>query len=230
MTAMIDYPENWQGIGKKISSSEISSAICSSIKQTGVHSLSLSGGIDSTLLLYFMKKVLGNSIYCYNVSLSEDHPDHVYAKMATDFFGVDLYSYFLDGNEEPDEVVKTFYTYLKNAGVKKIIAGDGIDEFSCGYYSHQNDPSERNYISWIRQLNQGQLAPLNKNSGSVSVYLPYLAPSVVALLSLIPIYDKVDSDCRKKIIVEMAKGNIPDDIINRRKFGFCDAASRKDLE
>jgi asparagine synthetase B (glutamine-hydrolysing) len=227
---MIKHPKNWQDIGRKVSPQEVAEAVQDCILTLNIRNLSLSGGIDSTLLLYFMKTLLGDPIHCYTIALDETHPDYIHAKMATVFFGVEFHPYVLGKPSNGNESVRTFYERLSADGVKDIIAGDGIDEFACGYYSHEKDGSEQNYISWIRKLNAEQLVPLNENSGDVSVYLPYLSSEVISLLSLIPLSEKVDSYRRKKIIVEMAQGNIPDVIVNRWKFGFCDAGSRKDLK
>lgn len=220
---MIKYPENWKDIGHEISIDEIANAIQTCIYQLNIRNLSLSGGIDSTLLLYFMKKVLGDPINCYTITFDENHPDYIYAKMASEFFNVNFYPYFLNRIEKPDDIVKIFYKKLNEDGIDSIIAGDGIDEFSCGYYSHQQDQSEENYISWIRRLNNEQLTPLNENSGNILVHLPYLSTEVINLLVLIPLYTKVDTYQRKKIIMEMAKDKIPKEIIERWKYGFCDA-------
>jgi len=224
---MIKYPNEWRKIGRIITPGEIANQLEAIIFKIGVRSLSLSGGIDSTLLLYFMKKMLGDPIHCYTIALDERHPDYLHAKIATEFFGVELHPFFLRCDKQPDEIVKIFYDHLTSVGVKEIIAGDGIDEFACGYYSHQKDFSEENYIRWIRALYSDHLLPLNDNSQSVSVYLPYLAPDVMALLSLVPLYEKADLECRKTIIVNMARGCIPENIIQRWKYGFCDAAKIK---
>ncbi len=226
---MIKYPKNWRGIGCKVSSEEIALTVRKCLQEIAVRNLSLSGGIDSTLLLYFMKEELGDPIHCYTIALNEYHPDYIHAKLATEFYNVVFHPCFLGEQKEPDEIVRIFYNQLNSDGVKEIIAGDGIDEFTCGYYSHQQDQSEQNYISWIRRLNPEHLMLLNENSGDVQVYLPYLSPDVISLLSLVPIYEKVDSVHRKKIIIEMATGNVSGEIINRWKYGFCDASSRKDL-
>ena len=227
---MIKYPPKWQDIGRKVKPAEIGAAVQWVIQKLNVRNISLSGGIDSTLLLYFMKRILGDPIHCYTIALDETHPDYVNAKMAAEFFGVEFHPYVLGKLTSGNGCVKAFYERLSADGVTDIITGDGIDEFSCGYYSHQKDQSEQNYISWIRRLQGEQLIPLNENSGDLSVYLPYLSPEVISLMSLIPLYEKVDSSCRKKIIVEMAVGNIPENIITRWKFGFCDAGARKDLK
>ena len=90
---MIKYPENWKDIGHEISIDEIANAIQTCIYQLNIRNLSLSGGIDSTLLLYFMKKVLGDPINCYTITFDENHPDYIYAKMASEFFNVNFYPY-----------------------------------------------------------------------------------------------------------------------------------------
>ncbi len=224
---MIKYPNEWRKIGRIITPSEIANQLETTIFKIGTRNLSLSGGIDSTLLLYFMKKILGDPIHCYTIALDEYHPDYLHAKIATEFFGVELHPFFLRCSKQPDEIVKIFYDHLINVGVREIIAGDGIDELACGYYSHQKDSSEENYICWIRALYSDHLLPLNDNSQSVSVHLPYLAPDVIALLSLVPLYEKVDRENRKTIVVDMARGHIPESIIQRWKYGFCDAAKIK---
>ncbi|MBU2395668.1 MAG: asparagine synthase C-terminal domain-containing protein [Gammaproteobacteria bacterium] len=226
---MISFPYLWDKVGREVTSSDVGLAIKLCIQKLCVSNLSLSGGIDSTLLLYFMKEVLNTPIQCYTIALDKDHPDYLYASLVANFFDVELHSYFLYRSLEPDEIVKAFYTRLSEDNITKIIAGDGIDEFACGYYSHEQDQSEENYFSWLRRLEPEHLTPLNKNSGGVEVYLPYLSPDVVGLLSLIPITNKVSLGHRKKIITELSQGNIPEEVINRWKFGFCDASHRKDL-
>ena len=226
---MIKYPPKWGEIGHRVSSSEIVCAMRSCIRKLGIRNLSLSGGIDSTLLLYWMKTELGDPIHCFTISRDEKHPDYIHAKMAAEFFDVSFHPYCTREIMEPDDVVRLFYKRLFEHRILHIIAGDGIDEFACGYYSHQKDTSEGNYIQFIRRLEPEHLTPMHENSGAVSVYLPYLSPEVIALLSSVPLYEKVDSDCRKKLIVKMAAGNIPEEIIHRWKFGFCDASAQKDL-
>ena len=96
---MIKYPENWKDIGHEISIDEIANAIQTCIYQLNIRNLSLSGGIDSTLLLYFMKKVLGDPINCYTITFDENHPDYIYAKMASEFFNVNFIAVFYCGFE-----------------------------------------------------------------------------------------------------------------------------------
>jgi len=66
------------------------------------------------------------------------------------------------------------------------------------------------------------LISLHEASGKVRVYLPYIDESLITLYSQIPLSRKVDKNARKKVMVAMAKGKIPDEILLRRKYGFCD--------
>ena len=69
-------------------------------------------------------------------------------------------------------------------------------------------------------MQQRHLKPLDKNSGRVKVYLPYLSDAVTRLFWQIPLADKVDKVHRKRIMLLLAKGKLPEEIINRRKYGF----------
>ena len=93
---------------------------------------------------------------------------------------------------------------------------------------HQDCITEGTYYGIIRDLRRNHLLPLNANSGKVDVYLPYLDSRLISLYSQIPLSEKIDEETRKKFMVSMARGKIPDEIITRRKYGFCDALKVKE--
>ena len=68
---------------------------------------------------------------------------------------------------------------------------------------------------------------MHENSGNVKVFLPYLDSRLISLLSQIPVSEKVDRNQRKKLMVKMAENKIPKSIIDRRKYGFCNALKSK---
>lgn len=233
---MIVYPPNWRQRGQPITVDDIEKAIFIVMEVIiDINHLSLSGGIDSSLMLYYMVQVFGHkNVYCYTIALNEQHPDYIASKMITEYFGVHWYPYIPEhipqcqATDCPgDEIVRCFYDYLKSLKVDEIIACDGVDEYMCGYYPHQKDPSEKTYYEFIRNLQKNHLIPLNKNSGTVKVCLPFLNNRLVSLFSQIPMTEKVDTNCRKKMLVKMAKDRLPDEIIKRRKYGFCDAMKIK---
>ena len=230
---MIKYPKNWREIGQPIQVEEIEKRILGTIKEIGCNCLSFSGGLDSSLLLFFMCKVFPK-VKIFTIGLSNSHPDVDYSITVASYFQYSVdHKIFIptdwqinDAKRKDDfsgdNAVRLFYKFVSGY-TKEIIAGDGIDEFMCGYYDHQKNPDEKVYFNHIRQLQRKQLEPLSINSGGVKVYLPYLDSELIALLSQIPLSHKVDANCRKKIMVQMAKGKIPDEVIKRRKYGFCDA-------
>lgn len=230
---MIVFPKDWAHKGQAVSLDLIEETIFNILERLDppCHNLSLSGGVDSSYMLYCMTKVYGNEINTYTITEDSNHPDFIFSKEISDFFGVrwiPFTPYLIPDDEEipaEDRGVKLFYNFLENIGIEGIITGDGIDELMAGYYAHQTDPSETVYYDHLRLLYKNHLEPLNKNSGKVKVHLPYLDNSLILLLSQIPLSEKVDRSNRKKIMTKLSKGKIPDEIINRRKLGFCSALS-----
>ena len=228
---MIVYPSNWYNIGEKVDVSSIERIIENIINDMRCEALSLSGGIDSALLLYFMSKSR-HKVRAYTIGYSENHPDVVYARKACEWFdNVEHIVHIptskverLEGDLPGDEFVREFYRFVSNFE-DGMITGDGVDELMCGYYGHQSDPTDETYFKYIRNLLPSHLEPLHKNSGGVFVYLPYLDDRLVSVLSMIPISEKVDSETRKKIMIEIANGKLPDSIVYRRKYGFVNALS-----
>lgn len=228
---MIAEPLNWNKKGQPISINDIEETISSILVDIDVRHLSLSGGLDSSLMLYFMVRVFGHQdIYCHTIALNEQHPDYIFSEKITDYFDVKWDPLIPNQTLQPqkndcpgDEIVRYFYDHLKGSKIDGIISCDGIDEYMCGYYEHQNNPSEATYYKYIRRLQEYHLQPLHENSGKIKVYLPFLENFLILLLSQIPLKDKVDSKNRKKIMIEMAKDKLPKEIIKRRKYGFCDA-------
>ncbi len=239
---MIAYPEGWETIGQPVHLNQIVYRLMLTLRDIPCNCLSLSGGIDSSLLLYYMLQV-HPEVKVFTIGLSEDHPDVKYATIVVDkmssIFPKEIITHKVyipwpdkikreqqPGQSLGDTAVRLFYGFVGNH-TDGIIAGDGIDEFMCGYYSHQKSPNEKTYYEYIRWLKKDHLIPLDKNSGSVKVYLPFLDSRLTSLLSQIPISEKVDSHHRKKLMVEMARGRLPKEIITRRKYGFCDALKIK---
>lgn len=230
---MIAYPKNWQEMGQPINYLKIQDTLCLVLSEIGCRNLSLSGGLDSSYMLYCMVQVFGpNNIHTYTVVGEIEHPDYIYSRMIAGYFDVEWHPWILppDANFTGDQAICEFYEHLTDLGVQQIIACDGIDEFMCGYYAHQQTPTEDHYYRCLRAILEGHLKPLDKVSLDVKVHLPYLDERLIALYSQIPINEKVDFRSRKKVMMSLALGNIPDEILSRRKYGFCDAGlSRKKM-
>ena len=227
---MIISPWDWRSKGQPVKIQGVEEIILDILGGANINNLALSGGIDSSLMLYFMTKIYGKDVNTFTIVLNGDHPDYIYSKMISEHFGVKWVAHIptklLDQQEDDcpgDEIVREFFEFVKSKGVDKIICCDRIDEYMCGYYAHQNNPTEETYFDFLRQLQENHLEPLNKNSGDIEIYLPYLNNRLILLLCQIPLSEKMDYYHRKKMMVEMAKGKMPDEIIQRPKYGFCDA-------
>ena len=234
---MIIYPKNWKEIGQPIKIDEIEDTILQILSEIDCNCLSFSGGLDSSLMLYFMLKI-HKQVETFTMGISELHPDVKYSKWVTEEWGNTIHRIYIPSKEEMentkksfeefegDNAVRLFYKFLRGY-TDNIIACDGIDEFMCGYYEHQDKPCEDTYYAYLRQLQNKNLIPLDKNSNQIKIYLPYLDNRLLLLFSQIPISEKVDKECRKKWMVEIAKTKIPNEIITRRKYGFCDVLKIK---
>jgi len=225
---MIVHPTGWKEIGNQISLARIEETLIEVLDRLQVYNLSFSGGLDSSLLLYFMVRVYGREkVRAFTVASSKSHPDYWYSELVTNTFNVKWIPYIHEsGDPGGDKGVEWFYRRLMEDGVETILTGDGIDEYLAGYYGHQESPSDLTYFTYLRRLFPLHLAPLNENSGKVKVYLPYLDKDLILLWSAIPLSEKVDSKRRKKVLVQLAKNKLPEEVIYRKKYGFCDAFKR----
>lgn len=233
---MIVYPKRWSVVGQPVEIRDIEEAILQALLDIDCPNLSFSGGLDSSLILYFMTRIF-KKVLAFTIGFPEDHPDIVHSRLvARRFRNVELRVYTPEADRIANETdkkpgqdvgVRLFYWWLAKIGVSAIVACDGIDEFMCGYYDHQQHPDEATYYKRIRRLRDEHLKPLNDNSGDIKVYLPYLDHRLLLLLNQIPLSDKVDGEKRKKIMVDLAERKVPREIIERWKYGFCDALGFK---
>jgi len=230
---MIVYPKDRKEVGQEIQVKQIEETLLNVLSEIDCNCLSFSGGIDSTIMLYLMRKKYTLPIQLFTIGLSEDHPDVKFARMISKELSIkhnvyipnkkDIENEGKEGDFLGDNAVRLFYKYISNF-TNDIIACDGIDEFMCGYYDHLDNPNSETYYSYLRNLQTKHLEPLNKNSKKVKVYLPYVDSKLICLYSQIPIEDKIRDNYRKKVMIDIAiKLGVPKKIINRRKYGFCDA-------
>ena len=241
---MIIYPLNWNEIGRPIQIKNLENMILKILSEIDCNCLAFSGGLDSSLMLYFMLKKY-RRVRAFTIGLSENHPDVKYSRLVVKELmeerkdskiehevyipDPEAIAIFTGETEERagDVAVRMFYNFVKDY-TKEIISCDGIDEFMCGYYSHQRNLSMKTYYKHLGELQDKMLIPLDKNSGKVNVHLPYLDGRLLLFLSQIPLNKKVDKRQRKKLMAKMAQNKIPDEIINRWKYGFCDALKIKE--
>ncbi len=114
----------------------------------------LSGGIDSSLVSYYMQKNSINKIKTFNISFEDNKYDEGdYAKKIAQFIGTDHHTFKISNNQfksvlsklnitfsEPFSDSSQIVTYLISKLAKKevsvILSGDGGDEAFAGYNRH----------------------------------------------------------------------------------------------
>ena len=219
-------------IGAETCAKELLVILKEIVRGSSVFNLSLSGGIDSTLLLSIMREVFDKNkrIRTYTISCRRNHPDVIFSRIVAQRYSSSHVEMIykpepLVGHDEiGDNAVRQLYDRVRHFS-DECIAGDGIDELLCGYYDHvSTDSIEDTYLGHISRLVSDHLDPLNRNSGSVGVWLPYLDGRVVNHLSDVSFKDRLEGNLRKAIMVKMATiMGIPEEIMYRNKYGFCDA-------
>lgn len=227
---MIIYPNEWQVVGQPINIRQIEDTLRLVLSEIDCECLSFSGGIDSSLLLYYMLEQ-GKKVRTFTIACDENHPDIKYSRLVISAFE-SKFGVQINGNWRVvktgvlgDDLVRVFYNGL-HQWADSIITGDGVDEFMAGYYAHQEPPSEEVYYDYLRRLREEHLVPLNNNSGGIKVYLPYIDKRLIYLMAQIPLEEKVDLYGRKKLVVELAQDKLPHEVIERKKYGFCTSGGK----
>lgn len=226
---MIVFPQNWKTElkptpikGSKFSPDLFINSLAVILECLNVRNLAYSGGIDSTILLALLTRIFGE-VNTFVISCRKDHPDVIFSTMGSKVYNSrhrtiisDLQTFDPTG----DDAVKHFF---ENLDCKVIITGDGIDELACGYYTHL-DCTNETYLYRLGRLIPDHLVPLFFNSGKTKVFLPYLNSTIADIFLSLPLCRKVSRTRRKILIEEVAcRLNIPDEIVKRNKYGFCDA-------
>jgi len=230
---MIVYPENWrQDYYKYADVSSVGDAPVGAfvelledvLDSIEVDTLAYSGGIDSTVMLDILSHFY--QAHTFTIASRNEHPDALFAKIGSLIYQT-KHQTMITGINANGNVYETFFDMLP-VDVTKIICCDGIDEFMCGYYDHQTEPEEK-YAYYLGRLTPDHLEALNSESKGVEIYLPYLNAEMIDFCTSIPLSAKVD-DKHRKIYIRRVAGflGIDDTIIDRNKYGFCDAFLTED--
>lgn len=247
----IIYNEN-PGWGIETLEAKLLLGIKKCLPEKGPISISLSGGIDSTLISAMMVTIVEpvKPIKAFTITpAAGKHPDMYYAKLVSKVFGLNHYEIYplLDtikyaeretkkmfgkNVRKGDEAIFILYEYLKLYGIREIIACDGIDEIMGGYWDHRDPDNnfegnqEAAFEYFWQKLLPNHLKPLNEISAKcgINVKFPYLEEEFVKYALSIPLKDRTDIDESKKPLRILAKKyGVPEEIINRKKIGFINA-------
>ncbi len=163
--------------------------------------MSLSGGLDSTVFLSFARKNFPEAeIETFTLGGSENHPDIIHARLASEKFKTkhnefiptpeEIQEGLIDYNEtfskdSLEESVKMgdfdcflLYNHIKHLSEshpKNLIACDGIDELMGGYWDHRkSDDLEIKRESFIKHWENvvpGHLKPLVRTADNFNINL-----------------------------------------------------------
>lgn len=201
--------------------------------------LSLSGGVDSTLLLYKLL-VLGFPVTAHTMVGGKKHLDLTYAEDVVEDTSEDIRHEVHIIKPCPEDIEESNrvtgqtthrpdnYFYLMRAVAKhtnKLVSGDVIDELLGGYYNHLG-PDVEAFPYYLDMLIPRHLKPLDQCSTAmgVQVFLPYASEEVMACCRVFRFDELVDENQRKRPMYKMArKAGISVGILDRRKLGLVSA-------
>ena len=236
---MIVYPKNWRvkyedslpsNPTSDVNLKNIVDHLTEVLVEININHLMYSGGVDSTIMLCLMSKLF-DDVSTYTISVREDHPDVIFSRIGSSVYGSNHHEFIVTptpNSPQGDDAVQQLFV-KSSSFTDSTICCDGVDEFMCGYYKHMEHHDFKTYKWFLSRLLPDHLEPLNENSKSIEVYLPYLDEDLVSIFSNIPLNKKVDSKNRKIVTCDIARYlGIRGDIIYRNKYGFCDAFLKED--
>jgi asparagine synthase (glutamine-hydrolysing) len=209
--------------------------------------ISLSGGLDSTILAYYLQKQKPKAISI--IAKDFEANDLVYCQMASQEFDLPLTIYnveteqILEAVEETIKILKNFndidvmYLAIKWAKDNQsdgIITGDGADELFAGY-NFLLDKSKEELEEEIQRIYSIMHFPTQKIGKylGLKVESPFLDEDVVDFALSIPGNLKVDTRDGKKygkwILRKTFEGKIPEKILWREKSPMQDGAGTNKL-
>jgi asparagine synthetase B (glutamine-hydrolysing) len=218
-------------------------------KNNGKIFTTLSGGLDSSLALAFLRKNFPKEeIITFSMGGSEKHPDILHARLAAEKFGskhnefiptadeiqealMEYKDKFKENNFEKitktgDVDVYLLYKYISKFHPNIMLVHDGIDELMGGYWDHRdvNSETERKdaFTKFWQALVPDHLVPLIKTSDNFDIDLlfPYLDSKIIENISRIPLNDRTSKELSKIQERKIAQElGVPEGIINRQKRG-----------
>lgn len=214
--------------------------------------ISLSGGLDSSIIAYLLKQKKPKTI----AVIAEDFvsTDLTYCQMISKDLGLPLTIFnvktaeILEAVEETIKILKNFndieirnnvvmylaIRWAKDKGEKSIITGDGADELFAGY-SFLINKSEEELEKEIKRICSVMHFPTKKigNALGITVESPFLNEKVIKIAEDIPVKFKVKEENGKRygkwILRKTFEKNIPQQIAWREKSPMQDGSGTAGL-
>ncbi len=214
--------------------------------------ISLSGGLDSSIIAYFLKHrkpkavaviaedfVSTDLTYCQIISNEMELPLTIYNVKTSEILEavnetIKILKNFNDIEIRNNVVMYLAIKWAKENGEKSLITGDGADELFAGYSFLINKPEEE-LESEIKRVCSVMHFPTQKigKSMGISIESPFLDESVIELAKKIPVNLKVKNENEKRqgkwILRKTFEKYIPQQITWRVKSPMQDGAGTSGL-
>lgn len=184
-----------------------------------------SGGLDSTIILYFLRK-FGADVDVYSIKNDTDG-EHI--RFMEKEWDLDLKFLDVDPDNIPhDEKMKIYdindsmidlgsvipqYYLFKDIKNKIVLTGDGADELFGGYRRISEYDSQKSDV--FQELPFYHLVRIDRMSMNFTIECrnPFLGHDVIKRALALPFSERT----HKKILKDEFRGLIPDEIIDRKK-------------
>lgn len=214
--------------------------------------ISLSGGLDSTILAYYLKKRKINAItviasdfvatdltYCQMVAKKFELPLEMNTVSTKDLLSaieqtIKILKVFNDIEIRNSVVMYLVLKYLKENGYNYLVTGDGADELFAGYsfFLKKNEKELRDDLERIWNIMHFTTNLLGKKMG-ITIESPFLMKDVVEFAKNIPVNLLVKQEGDKKygkwLLRKAFEDKIPKTIAWRDKSPMQDGAGTTGL-
>lgn len=217
----------------------------------------LSGGFDSSIVVYIASKILGpEKMTCFTIGV-DDSPDVISAKQLTKFLEIEnhhVVPFDMDAAiQRIPEVIKAIETYdittirastpqyilaeyiKNNTNIKVLLSGEGSDEIHGSYKYFKNAPTPiDSYFERIRLLSElcyfdNLRTDRTMAAFGLEVRCPFLDHDYVDyIMCIIPDEFQFSHIMIEKLIIRnVFTGELPNDLLYRRKDAFSDSVSSR---
>ena len=193
----------------------------------------VSGGLDSSIIAHILFS-LGRQVSYYT---TENLEDQRYVNLLASDLGFTpiVMPYDMDSsdftesllwNETPIDLGSMVPQHKLLSGVKEriVLTGDGADELFGGY--RRIDQYDSQYSDVFEELPYYHLPRLDRASMRFTIEMrnPFLSHDIVKIALMTPLYERT----HKKILKDLFRGEIPDEILDRPKLPLKNDEIRQD--